>query len=178
MATEHNCFVNPYCHIHRPRRHQRLPARVYYGRRRLRKSRNNNNYVINLSSKTLSRDTLNLLSKGLGYAPVPAPPDRSYLTEDLEALARRLRITHRFRNNRRQGEKHPFKPKSQWMPPKASNPKLEEYIEKTMAEEPEERTPRPNLSKNEVRALQELGKSKNLVIKKADKGSCIVVQDR
>ena len=46
------------------------------------------------------------------------------------------------------------------------------------AEEPEERTPRPNLSKNEVRALQELGKSKNLVIKKADKGSCIVVQDR
>ena len=133
--------------------------------------------MVNLS-KTLSRDTLNLLSKGLGYAPVPAPPDRSNLTEDLEALARRLHITHRFRNNRRQGKKHPFKPKSQWMPPKASNPKLEEYIEKTMAEEPEERTPRPNLSKNEVRALQELGKSKNLVIKKVDKGNWIVVQDR
>ena len=44
---------------HRPRQ-QRLPARLYYGRRRLRKSRNNNNYVVNLSSKTLSRDTANL----------------------------------------------------------------------------------------------------------------------
>ena len=64
------------------------------------------------------------------------------------------------------------------MLPKASNLKLEEYIQKMMAEEPEERTPRPNLLKNEVRILQELGKSKNLVIKKAVKGSCIVVQDR
>ena len=62
------------------------------------------------------------------------------------------------------------------MPPKASNPKLEEYIEKTMAKEPEERTARPNLLKNKVRILQELGKSEDLV--KADKGSCIVVQDR
>jgi hypothetical protein len=94
--------------------------------------------VVNLSSKTLSRDTINLLSKCLGYAPVPAPPDRSNLTEDLEALARHLRITHRFRNNRRQGKKDPLKQKSQWMPPKASNLKLEEYIEKAMAEEPEE----------------------------------------
>ena len=47
-----------------------------------------------------------------------------------------------------------------------------------MAEEPEERTPKPNLSKKEVKTLQELGKNKNTVIKKADKGSCIVVQDR
>ena len=55
---------------------------------------------------------------------------------------------------------------------------LEDYIEATIAEEPEERTPKPNLSKNETRILQELGKNRDLVIKKADKGSCIVVQDR
>ena len=118
-------------HTHRPQRRQRLPAAVYYGCRRLRKSRNNSTYEVNLSFKTLSRDTINLLSKGLGYAPVPAPPDRSNLNEDLEALARRLRITHHFQNSRRQGKKHP---KSQWNPPKASNKKLEEYIEKTLAE--------------------------------------------
>ena len=68
--------------------------------------------------------------------------------------------------------------KSQWNPPKASNKKLEKYIEKTLAEEPEERTPRPNLSKNEMKTLQELGKNRDLVIKKGDKGSCIVIQDR
>ena len=64
------------------------------------------------------------------------------------------------------------------MPPKASNPKLEEYIEKTLAEEPEEITPKPNLLKKEMKILEELGKTRDLVIKKADKGSCIVVQDR
>ena len=165
-------------HNYRSQRRQRLPTGLYHRQRRQRKSRNNNNYVVNLSSKTLTRDTINLLSKGLGYAPVPAPPNRTGLNEDLEAFARRLRIAHRFRNSRRQGKKHPFKPKSQWAPPRASNPALEEYIEKTLAEEPEQKTPKPNLSRNEMKILLELGKNKDLVIKKADKGSCIVVQDR
>ena len=47
-----------------------------------------------------------------------------------------------------------------------------------MAEEPEERTPKPNLSNKEMKTLQDLAKNKDIVIKKADKGSCIVVQDR
>ena len=59
-----------------------------------------------------------------------------------------------------------------------SNPKLEEYIEKTLAEEPEENTPKPNLSKKEMKFLEELGKTRDLVIEKANKASCIVVQDR
>ena len=130
------------------------------------KSRNNNNYVVNLPSKPLSRDTINLLSKGLGYAPVPTPPDMS---NHNESLARSLRIAHRFRNSQRKANKHPFKPK---LPPKASNPKLEDYIEATMAEEPELRTPKPNLSSPYPTRIR------NIVIKKADKGSCIVVQDR
>ena len=125
-----------------------------------------------------SRKQPNLLSKGLGYAPVPAPPDRSSLNEDLQALARRLRIAHYFRNSTRQGKKHPFKPKVQWVPPRASNPKLEEYIDATTAEEPEERIPKPNLSVNELRTLEELKKNKDIVIRKADKGSSIVTQDR
>ena len=41
-------------------------------------------------------------------------------------------------------------------------------------------TSKPNLSKNETTILQELGKNIEtyIVIKKADKGSCIVVQDQ
>ena len=132
--------------------------------------------MVNLSSKPLSRDTVNLLSKGLGYAPVPALPDRSNLSEDLLALARRLRIAYCFRNSRRPGNKHPLKPKSHWIPPKP-NKMLEDYIEATIAEEPEVRTPKLNLFKNETRILQELGKNRDIVIKKADKESCIVVQD-
>ena len=58
------------------------------------------------------------------------------------------------------------------MPPKASNPKLEEYIKKTLAEEPEENTLKPYHSKKEMKILEELGKTRDLVIKKANKGSC------
>ena len=64
------------------------------------------------------------------------------LSEDLLALARHLRIAYHFRNSRRPGNKHPFKPKSQWIPPKA-NKILEDYIEATIAEEPEERCKMP-----------------------------------
>ena len=55
---------------------------------------------------------------------------------------------------------------------------MEEYIEKTLAEEPEENTPKPNISKKAMKILEEIGKTRDLVIKKTDKGSCIVVQDR
>ena len=96
-----------FTHTHRPRR-PCLPASLYYGQRRQWKSRNNNNYVVNLSSKPLSRDTVNLLSKGLGYAPVPALQDRSNHNEDLQALARHLRIAYHFRNSRWPGKKHPI----------------------------------------------------------------------
>ena len=128
--------------------------------------------MVNLSSKPLSRDTINLLSKGLGFAPIPQQPNRSELIDDINAYARRLRITHFFRNNRYRCKKHPFKPRSEWVPPKASNPKLEDYIKAILEEDPEVRPPKPNLTKNELRILQEL------IIKKADKGSCVVVQDR
>ena len=63
-------------------------------------------------------------------------PDMSNLNNDLESLARSLR----FRNSRRK--------------------ELEDYIEATMAEEPELRTPKPNLSKKEARILQELSKNR------------------
>ena len=97
----------------------------------------------------------------------------------LNSFARSLRITHFFRNDRRPPTpKHPFKPKSTWNPPRASNPKLKEYITAVTEEPPQVRSPKDNLSKREQLALQQVSQDKSLVIKKADKGSCIVVQDR
>lgn len=46
--------------------------------------------MVNLSSKTLSQDAINLLSNGLGYAQVHAQQDRSNPKMDLEALATEL----------------------------------------------------------------------------------------
>ena len=157
----------------------RLQNSTYYGLRRQRSCTVKNNYVVNLSSKRLPRSTINLLSKGLGYAPTPEAPDMSNLREDLNSFVRRLRIAHFFRNDSRPPTaKHPFKPKSTWIPPRASNSKLEEYITAITEDCPQVRSLKSNLSEKEHLALQRVSRDKSLIIKKADKGSCIVVQDR
>ena len=113
----------------RLRRPPRLRNSTYCGLRRQRSCTVKTSHVVNLSCKTLPSTTINLLSKGLGYAPTPEAPDLSKLWGDLNSFERSLRITHFFRNDHHPPTpKHAFKPKSTWNPPRASNPKLEEYI--------------------------------------------------
>ena len=69
--------------------------------------------------------------------------------------------------------------KSTWQPPKSSNPIIEAYILNTRTELPLLKTTRPtqNLSPLERQALKDLRERKTLTIKKADKGTSIVVED-
>ena len=135
-------------------------------------------YVVNLSSKTLSHATLSALSKGLGFVPTPPTPNLSKLSEDIAAFARTLRIKYHFRNSQHPHTRHPFKPKSSWNPPRARNKHLEDYIEALSTDTPRLCTHATNnLSQPERIALGKISKRKDLVIKPADKGSCIVVQD-
>lgn len=74
---------------------------------------------------------------------------------------------------------HPFRKKSYWTPPAAS-PVIEGYLQRveggnnTLAPLPFV----PNLSRTHKKALRELASDTSLVIKNADKGSGIVVEDR
>lgn len=76
-------------------------------------------------------------------------------------------------------EKPPFKQRSTWQPPPAFKP-MEDYL----AELPHKldnlpRTKiRPNLTKDEWKALNQLSRNNSIVIKRADKGSCVVVEER
>ena len=78
-------------------------------------------------------------------------------------------------------EKHPtLSTKSSWNPPKG-HPNLEVYLYQvknelsSIADEPVRYS---NLSKEEWIAIRSLADDRSIVIKKADRGSCIVAWDR
>lgn len=115
---------------------------------------------------------------GLGYVVTQVEPDYS---DAVCRLTRSLRLKHHFRNEEQGNTDRPlppFKPKSTWQPPKASK-EIEDYLESLPEKihNMETRTFRQNLRKAEVIAGKELQKDDTLVIKRADKGSCIVVKD-
>ena len=55
--------------------------------------------VVNLSEVNLSQGEINLLSRGLKFAPIPPRVNQFELKKDLEAFARRLRLKEFFYNS-------------------------------------------------------------------------------
>ena len=74
----------------------------------------------------------------------------------------------------------PFRPKSTWTPLKGY-PSLEMFlsqVEKELFEYVPQRVRNDNLCKNEWQILKTLIEDNSIIIKPADKGSCVVVWDR
>ena len=121
-----------------------------------------------------------VLSKGLSFAPSSNKPHN--YSQALQNLARSYRLQHYVANKSKQCIKYissyPFKSKSNWNPPKAS-PEVEAYLNQlpvTFASiQPMQF--HPNMTHSERNAVAGLKNNKLIVIKKADKGSCIVVED-
>lgn len=99
------------------------------------------------------------------------------LTESLDNFDRSNRLKYFFRNHPRT-EPHPFKEKSNWNPPKASTA-IEAYLKRVRTEVSQLHTRKatPNLTPSQFKALKELASDQNLIIKNADKGSGIVLED-
>ena len=76
-------------------------------------------------------------------------------------------------------EQHPFNVKSSWIPPIQRSVALETYLEEVkikLAETPLVK-PKNNLPPGEQRALKELMNNKEIILKKADKGTTTVVMN-
>jgi hypothetical protein len=161
------------------------------------------NAVLNLSSVVLSDSEISLLSKGLNFCPVPRDIDEKQVREDTRAFFRRLRLKEYFSrvqnatdsdsetntDNPSQSqeqkslfEPNPFHIKSTWEPKPGKCPVLETYIEaveldiENLIKSPP--TTYDNLNKEERRSIQELKNREDTVIKKADKGSTVVVMNK
>ena len=133
--------------------------------------------VVNLSSYQLSDDELDILSKGLNF--IPYTPFTAHCTNDeLESFFRKLRLRHRYRNAPLTHV--PFKHQSKRIPGPTNYKPLEDLINKIQLtlSQIQSTTGRRNLPKNGWSTIKKLKEHHDIIINTADKGSCIVIQDR
>ena len=135
--------------------------------------------IFNLSRKVLSESEIGVLEKGLDFAPIQNKINEPELRRDFEQFCRRMRLRWHFRNEPTQEFSNipAFAPKSSWNPPEG-HPIIEVFlsqIEHELFQVSDKCLPFSNLTKEEWRAVRSLANDRSIVIKKADKGSCIVV---
>ena len=140
------------------------------------------NTIFNLSRKVLSEAEIKVLEKGLDFAPIQDKINEPELRKDFDEFCRRMRIKWHFRNQPTQdfSDKPAFSAKSTWNPPKGY-PNIEvllSQIEHELFQISDKCLPYSNLTKEQWLAVRSLADNRSIVIKKADKGSCIVVWDR
>ena len=139
-------------------------------------------FVFNLSKKVLIETEIRVLEKGLGFAPTPTKINKTDLRADFNEFSRKMRCKRFFRNESTENfsEALAFRVKSNWNPPNGhpaveiSLRKLETEIFSVLPGTPLDY----NLSKEKWLAVRGLAEYRNIIIKSADKGSCVVVLDR
>ena len=129
----------------------------------------------------MTRDQINILSRGLKFIPTPVTNTghvREELLKDFNAFARRMRLQYIFHGKDK--EQHPFHVKSDWEPPVQPSVALETYLEevKLQLANINTITPTNNLPKREQLAIKQLRQNPDINIKRADEGSSTVVLNK
>ena len=138
--------------------------------------------VFNLSHKVLTDLEISVLGKGLGFSPTPTFINEADLRRDFADFNRKMRCKWFFRNEPTEDfcEIPAFGIKSNWSSPKG-HPTLEMFLRQMEGEIfsllPGNSTSY-NLTKEEWKAMRGLAENRSIVIKPADKGSCVVVWDK
>ena len=137
--------------------------------------------VFNLSQRVLSEIVIQVLEKGLDFTPIQKSINEAELRKDFEEFSRRMRIRWNFRDQPSEdfSDKPAFRPKSNWKPP-PGHPGLELFLSQLEKEIfngllNDSISIPSNMSKEEWEALRGLADDRSIVIKQADKGSCVVV---
>ena len=146
--------------------------------------------VINLSDHPLSKSDISLLERGITFAPTPGDADMAEIHIEVNKFLRRLLLKLHFHNPQAMDGPPPnftiphglvkFKRPSTWTP-KIFDPAVRTFVSnvnKSLSELNLKNRESHNLSKNERESLAKLKLNKSIVIKKADKGSSIVVMNR
>lgn len=141
-------------------------------------------HVANLSSLTLTQPQLELLSKGLSFVPSwnTGRNVRRQLTSDVTQYHRRLKLlAHYGPDPEEQTNRLPFISPSLWEPDRDKLPPELLLLIQMDSEHLPRLIPKPdnpNLSPDEVEALQHLARNRSIVIKPADKGGKAVILNR
>ena len=142
----------------------------------------NDKNIVNLSSKTPSTDHITLLNKGLTFC----PPQICNDLRDIFLFNRRVRLTHHFNcdtpttNPSPRDHFHPFKSSSGWTPPPGKDPFIDSFtgnLTTNTVNQPPPTRYGNSLNTGELQALKDLKLHNDIVIKPADKGGAIVLQN-
>lgn len=135
--------------------------------------------VINISQKELSDDQIGILSKGLSFVPTVGV-NCFGLKVDLFKCFRQMKLRYFFSKSESGASRTPFRPKSNFCP-NVSNHTIHTFCrlveQDVMGTCSSSNNISHNLSLNEKKALTELTSDPSIIIKPADKGGAIVVQD-
>ena len=137
--------------------------------------------IFNLSHRVLTDAEIKVLEKGLDFAHIQQKINEAELKQDFNDFCRTMCLKWYFRDETQEFSETPaFSTKSAWNPPKG-HPCLEVFlsqVENELFEITKQDLRYSNLSKEEWRAIRSLADDRSIVIKKADKGSCVMVWDR
>ena len=134
--------------------------------------------VFNLSQRVLSEIQIPILEEGLDLAPIQKSINEAELRKDFEDFSRRMGIKWNFRDqtSKNFSDEPTLRPKSNWKPP-PGHPGLELFLSQLEKEVfngfLNYSTSIP--SKEEWEALRRLADDRSIVIKQAEKGSCVIV---
>jgi len=122
-----------------------------------------------------------VLERGLTFIPTPKHIDHMELRRDLHVYHRRLKLLDHF-NYETDFPQVSFTNPSTWEPKlKSVSQSVQSLIQRDIKSFTKFR-PKPaikgNLSKEQLRAIKNLGRNPSIIIKPADKGSQIVIMDR
>lgn len=135
--------------------------------------------MINLSDKVLTTQQLSVLSKGLSFVPT-YEADTFEVKTELYRFFRKIKLRYMFRDSTTQESSAPvFKNKSKFNP-LCPNPSIQTFcrmVEGEILENYKHNAHYSNISPDEKSAITELSKDTNIIIKAADKGGAIVVQN-
>ena len=199
----HGGVSNPQQHQCRPTTSRPTPARSRTHKRRwVKHSRRHKRIapitdsktVVNLSSHSLDEHESTVLSRGLKFCPTRTSIDDLEVRTDLDKFARRLRLkVHFYRDNHDDDDDSPtsspsesllshplLKRESTFTPNAGQDPFLDAFITAVKTDIVQGIKPKTyrNISREEHRALQDIRNNREIVVKEADKGSAVVIQDK
>ena len=121
-----------------------------------------------------------MLEKGLNFIPTPKEITNTPILEAATKFARRLKLAYHFRKSNYYVSQK-FIPKSTWAPNDKDMPaEVLETVEKIKSDLSNLQVPyhQNNLNDGEIKALKNIRRNSDIIIKPADKGSATVIMDR
>ena len=134
--------------------------------------------VLGLTPYDFSNDTINLLKKGLSFTPAP-PPNEARLRQESSEFTRKLRLKEYFVDKNNEFIPNDIVlPKPDFTSKSGRVPELDDISSEIETMEIKEKRFRDNLPNSERKALNELRKNDDTVIKEADKGGTVVIMSK